>query len=75
MVIFSDSTRTLGPYQHESFLFSSRYRAQLAGKHGTVRVYYGTQGTPSIGAVGLAGLGLRVNPGGTFTSLPTITAN
>lgn len=72
-LIFSDSTRTLGPHQHESFLFSARYGAQLAGKRGTVRVYYGTQGTPSNGTVGLTGLGLRVNPGGTFTSLPTVS--
>ena len=73
--IYSDSTRTLGPHQHESFLFSARYAAQLAGKRGTVRVYYGVQGTPAIGATRLTGLGLRVNPGGTFTSLPTVTAN
>jgi hypothetical protein len=73
--IFSDSTRTLGPHQHESFLFSTRYGAQLAGKRGTVRVYYGTQGTPANGTAGLTGLGLRINPGGTFTSLPTTTLN
>lgn len=73
--IFSDSTRTLAPHQHESFLFSSRYGAQLAGKRGTVRVYYGAQGTPANGIAGLTGLGLRVNPGGTFTSLPTVTIN
>ena len=73
--IFSDSTRTLGPLQHESFLFSSRYGSQLAGKRGTVRVYYGIQGTPANGTAGLTGLGLRVNPGGTFTSLPTVTIN
>jgi hypothetical protein len=73
--IFSDSTRTLGPHQHESFLFSTRYGAQLAGKRGTVRVYYGTPGTPTNGGIGLTGLGLRVNPAGTFTSLPTVTAN
>jgi hypothetical protein len=73
--IFSDSTRTLAPRQHESFLFSSRYGAQLAGKRGTVRVYYGAQGTPANGTAGLTGLGLRVNPGGTFTSLPTVTIN
>lgn len=73
--IFSDSTRTLAPHQHESFLFSTRYGAQLAGKRGTVRVYYGVQGTPANGAAGLTGLGLRVNPGGTFTSLPTFTIN
>jgi len=71
--IYSDSTRTLGPHQHESFLFSARYGAHLAGKRGTVRVYYGTQGTPAFGTTGLTGLGLRVNPGGTFTSLPTVT--
>jgi hypothetical protein len=73
--IFSDSSRTLGPHQHESFLFSARYAAQLAGKRGTVRVYYGVQGTPANGAPGLTGLGLRINPGGTFTSLATVTAN
>jgi hypothetical protein len=73
--MFSDSTRTLGPHQHESFLFSSRYGSQLAGKRGAVRVYYSVQGTPSNGTVGLTGLGLRVNPGGTFTSLPTVTIN
>jgi len=71
--IYSDSSRTLGPHQHESFLFSSRYGSQLAGKRGTVRVYYGTQGTPTNGTAGLTGLGLRVNPGGTFTSLATVT--
>jgi hypothetical protein len=70
-LIFSDSTHLLGPHQHESFLFSSRYGAQLAGKRGTVRVYYGVQGNPANGAVGLTGLGLRVNPGGTITSLAT----
>jgi hypothetical protein len=74
-LIYSDSTRTLGPLQHESFLFSSRYGSQLAGKRGTVRVYYGVQGTPANGTAGLTGLGLRVNPGGTFTSLPTVTIN
>jgi hypothetical protein len=73
--IFSDSTRTLTPLQHESFLFSSRYGSQLAGKQGTVRVYYGTQGTPANGTAGLTGLGLRANPGGTFTSFPTVTIN
>jgi len=72
-LIYNDSTRTLGPHEHESFLFSSRYGAQLAGKRGTVRLYYGTQSTPAHGAVGLTGLGLRVNPGGTFTSLPTVS--
>jgi hypothetical protein len=72
-LIYSDTTRTLGPHQHESFLFSARYGAQLAGKRGTVRVYYGVQGTPAFGTTGLTGLGLRVNPGGTFTSLPTVT--
>jgi hypothetical protein len=72
-LIFYDSTKTLGPFQHESFMFSDRYRAQLAGKRGTVRVYYGVDGTPVHGAVGLTGLGLRVNPGGTFTSLATTT--
>jgi hypothetical protein len=56
-------------------LFSSRYGSQLAGKRGAVRVYYGIQGTPANGTVGLTGLGLRVNPGGTFTSLPTVTIN
>lgn len=71
-LILSDSSKTLGPHQHESFMFSSRY-AQLAGKQGTVRVYYGIEGTPANGAVGLTGLGLRVNPGGTFTSLATTT--
>jgi len=72
-LIYSDSTNTLGPYQHDSFLFRDRYGAQLTGKRGTVRVYYGVQGTPTNGAVGLTGLGLRVNPGGTFTSLATTT--
>ena len=71
--IYSDTTHTLGPHQHESFLFSGRYGAQLAGKRGTVRVYYGVTGTPANGTAGLTGLGLRVNPGGTFTSLPTVT--
>jgi hypothetical protein len=71
--IYSDSTRTLAPQQHESFLFSARYGGLLAGKRGTVRVYYGVQGTPANGTAGLTGLGLRVNPGGTFTSLPTFT--
>ena len=72
-LIFSDSSHTLEPHQHESFLFSDRYGAQIAGKRGTVRVYYGAQGTPTNGTVGLTGLGLRVNPGGTFTSLATTT--
>ena len=72
-LIYSDSTRTLGPHQHESFLFSSRYGSQLAGKRGTVRVYYGVQGSPTNGTAGLTGLGLRINPGGTFTSLATAT--
>ena len=72
-LIFFDSSKTLGPHQHESFLFSSRYAAQLAGKRGTVRVYYGVEGIPANGTVGLTGLGLRVNPGGTFTSLATTT--
>jgi hypothetical protein len=71
--IYSDTTRTLGPHQHESFLFSTRYGAHLAGKRGTVRVYYGVQGTPTPGTAGLTGLGLRINPGGTFTSLATVT--
>jgi hypothetical protein len=70
-LIYSDSSNTLGPHQHESFLLSSRYKAQLAGKRGTVRVYYGVVGTPANGTVGLSGLGLRTNPGGTFTSLAT----
>lgn len=70
-LIFSDSSKTLSPLQHESFLFSSRYQAQLAGKRGTVRVYYGVVGNPANGIVGLTGLGLRTNPGGTFTSLAT----
>ncbi len=70
-LIFSDSSKTLGPHQHESFLLSSRYKTQLAGKRGTVRVYYGVEGTPASGALGLSGLGLRTNPGGTFTSLAT----
>ncbi|HLN03533.1 MAG TPA: hypothetical protein VK335_29875 [Bryobacteraceae bacterium] len=74
-LIFSDSTRILGPHQHESFLFSDRYGAQIAGKRGTVRVYYGVQGNPANGTVGLTGLGLRVNPGGTFTSLPITTSD
>jgi len=74
-LIFSDSSKTLGPHQHESFMFSSRYNAQLQGKRGTVRVYYGVQGTPTNGTVGLSGLGLRVNPGGTFTSLATTSIN
>lgn len=72
-LIFFDSSKTLGPHQHESFLFSSRYQAQLAGKRGTVKVYYGVQGTPANGTVGLTGLGLRANSGGTFTSLATTT--
>ena len=72
-LIFSDSSNTLGPHQHESFLFSGRYGAHLAGKRGTVRVYYGVEGNPTNGTVGLTGLGLRVNPGGTFTSLPVTT--
>ena len=71
--IYSDSTHTLGPHQHEAFLFSSRYGSQLAGKQGTVRVYYGTTGTPANGTVGLTGLGLRANPGGTLTSRPIAT--
>ena len=33
------------------------------------------QGAPAYGATGLTGLGLRVNPGCTFTSLATVTAN
>ena len=72
-LIFNDSSHTLGPLQHESYLFSSRYAAQLSGKQGTVRVYYGVVGTPVNGTIGLTGLGLRVNPGGTFTSLATTT--
>ncbi len=72
-LIFNDSSHTLGPLQHESYLFSSRYAAQLSGKQGTVRVYYGVVGTPANGTIGLTGLGLRVNPGGTFTSLATTT--
>jgi len=72
-LIYNDSSNTLGPHQHESFLFSSRYGAQLTGQRGTVRVYYGVQGSPTNGTVGLTGLGLRVNPGGTFTSLATTT--
>jgi hypothetical protein len=72
-LIFSDSTHILGPHQHESFLFSTRYGAQVAGKRGTVKVYYGIEGTPANGTIGLTGLGLRVNPGGTITSLATKT--
>ena len=72
-LIYSDSSHNLGPHQHESFLFSARYTSQLKGKRGTVRVYYGVQGTPANGVVGLTGLGLRVNPGGTFTSLATVS--
>ena len=72
-LIFSDSSNSLEPHQHESFLFSDRFGAKIAGKRGTARVYYGVQGNPTHGAVGLTGLGLRVNPGGTFTSLATTT--
>ena len=72
-LIFSDSSNMLEPHQHESFLFSDRYGAKVAGKRGIVRVYYGVQGNPTHGAVGLTGLGLRVNPSGTFTSLATTT--
>jgi len=72
-LIFSDSSNMLEPHQHESFLFGDRYGAKVAGKRGTVRVYYGVQGNPTHGTVGLTGLGLRVNPSGTFTSLATTT--
>lgn len=74
-LIVADSSHTLGPHQHESFMFSSRYSAQLTGKRGTVRVYYGVEDNPANGTVGLTGLGLRVNPGGTFTSLATKTTD
>jgi len=71
-LILADSSNSLGPHQHESFMFSARY-PQLAGKRGTVRLYYGVEGTPTNGTLGLTGLGLRVNPAGTFTSLATTT--
>ncbi len=72
--LYSDSSHTLAPHTHEAFMLSNRYSAQLAGKQGTVRLYYGVQGNPAAGTTGITGMGLRTNPGGTFTSLPTFTA-
>jgi hypothetical protein len=74
-LIYSDSSHLLGPHQHESYLFSARYGSTpIMGQRGEVRVYYGVQGTPTAPVVGLTGMGLRVNPGGTFTSLQTVSA-
>jgi hypothetical protein len=44
------------------------------GQRGEVRVYYGSPSTPTAPIEGLTGLGLRINPGLTFTSLQTFTA-
>jgi hypothetical protein len=75
-LIYSDSSHLLTPHQHESFFFSTRYGSTpIMGQRGEVRVYYGVQGTPTAPILGLSGMGLRVNPGGTFTSLQTFTAN
>lgn len=73
-LIYSDSSHVLTPHEHESFMFSTRYGSTtIMGQRGEVRVYYGVQGTPTGPIVGLSGMGLRVNPGGTFTSLQTFT--
>ncbi len=74
-LIYSDSSHSLAPRQHESFMFSSRYGSTpIMGQRGEVRVYYGVQGTPTAPIMGLTGVGLRVNPGGTFTTLQTFSA-
>ena len=74
-LIYSDSSHLLGPHQHDSFLFSAHYGSTpIMGQRGEVRVYYGVQGTPTAPIVGLTGMGLRINPGGTFTSLQTFSA-
>ncbi len=51
--IFSDSTRTLGPHQHESFLFSTRYASPLAGKRGTLRFTMGRRARQPMALWGL----------------------
>jgi hypothetical protein len=74
-LIFSDNSHTLPPHGHESFLFSARYGGSpIMGQRGEVRVYYGSPSTPTAPIEGLTGLGLRINPGLTFTSLQTFTA-
>ncbi|HEV2198871.1 MAG TPA: hypothetical protein VGR73_03550 [Bryobacteraceae bacterium] len=73
-LIFTDSSHTLGPLRHESFSLGARYGASIMGQRGEVRVYRGVQGTPSGPAVGLTGMGVRVNVNsGIFTSLQTFS--
>ncbi len=73
-LIYSDSSHVLTPHEHESFFFSARYGSTaIMGQRGEVHVFYGVQGTPTGPIVGLSGMGLRVNPGSTFTSLQTFT--
>lgn len=75
-LIYSDSAHTLGPFQHESFMFSSRYgNTPIMGQRGELRVYYGVQGTPIGGTVGLTGVGVRAYPDKTFTSVQTFSAS
>jgi hypothetical protein len=74
-LIYSDSTHVLGPFHHESFMFSSRYgNTPIMGQRGELRVYYGVQGAPLDGTVGLTGVGVRAYPDKTFTSVETFTA-
>ena len=55
---------TLAPNGHRAFVLAAELAA-TAGKRGVVRFQ-------SAAPAGLAGLGLRFSPGGTFTSVPSI---
>lgn len=71
-LIYSDSSHTLAPHAHESYQFSTRYGSTpIMGQRGEVHIFYGSSSTPTAPIGGLTGLGLRINPGGTFTSLQT----
>ncbi|MEQ1884047.1 MAG: hypothetical protein ABL967_03240 [Bryobacteraceae bacterium] len=66
--IFADSSTTLAPTGHTSFMIRDRFPA-VGNARGVVRLFWGTPGTPVLPIQGFVGLGLRVNPSGTFTSL------
>ncbi|MEQ1946915.1 MAG: hypothetical protein ABL995_06990 [Bryobacteraceae bacterium] len=66
--IFADSSTTLAPSGHTSFMIRDRFPA-VGNARGVVRLFWGSPSTPVLPIQGFVGLGLRVNPSGTFTSL------
>jgi hypothetical protein len=68
--IFADSSTTLAAGGHVSFMIRDRFPA-VGTSRGVVRLFWGAPSTVTIPIQGFIGLGLRANPGGTFTSLQT----